>query len=93
MSNVGASKIFLVRHASVQYLGKKSDLHVHLTTEGQSEAVKLSRNWIGKIDRIYSSPLERAVETVTPLALDRGIHIEIDADLAEKKKNCDASVE
>ena len=35
------------------------------------------------IDRIYSSPLRRALETAGPLAADRGLEIEVEARISE----------
>lgn len=75
--------IYIVRHADVLYTGQPSDKFVHLTQDGWEKAVKLSQNWQGDIHRIYSSPLQRCVETITPLSLDKNLRYEIVDNLKE----------
>jgi broad specificity phosphatase PhoE len=50
---------------------------VPLNTHGRQEAQGLSEalRWV-PITAVYSSPLERAVETATPLATDHGLRVE-----------------
>jgi probable phosphomutase (TIGR03848 family) len=57
---------------------------VHLTDRGRSQAQALLPRLTGvPLAAIYSSPLERCRETVEPLAGERGLPVEIVADLGE----------
>jgi probable phosphomutase (TIGR03848 family) len=64
--------ILLIRHATTDAVGKFLAGRmegVHLNTEGKTEAQHLARRLAHvKLAAIYSSPLERAIETATPLA-------------------------
>ena len=78
---IDMTKIFLVRHGMNDFIGKKIAGRlpgVHLNLEGQAQAQRLVDRLGGeKIDRIFSSPLERCRQTAAPLAehlkLDVGI--------------------
>jgi broad specificity phosphatase PhoE len=70
---------YLIRH------GDKTDSDtmvgrapgVHLTAQGRLQAKRVARHLrFAAIERIFSSPLERAVETVQPLAKAKGLPIE-----------------
>jgi probable phosphomutase (TIGR03848 family) len=80
--------LLLVRHGENDYT-KKHKLagytpHVHLNERGQSQAQALADGLKDvPIKAIYSSPLERAVETATPIALTRGLEVQIEAGLIE----------
>jgi broad specificity phosphatase PhoE len=78
---------YLIRHASNDTLGKSISGRtpgVSLNRAGQREADKLAAR-LGKkqIDIIFSSPLERAVETAVPLAKRLGLDIQISDELNE----------
>lgn len=64
--------ILLIRHATNDTVGKilaGRMAGVSLNEEGRTQAQKLARRLSHlKIDAVYSSPLERAVETAAPLA-------------------------
>ncbi|AZI57964.1 MSMEG_4193 family putative phosphomutase [Nakamurella antarctica] len=57
---------------------------VHLDEWGTNQAEKVATRLVDlKVSKIVSSPLERCLETLAPLARLTGLEIEIDADLAE----------
>lgn len=66
------TKFLLIRHATTAAVGKKLSGRVpgvHLDEPGRAQAQLLARHLKGQpLAAIYSSPLERAVETATPLA-------------------------
>jgi probable phosphomutase (TIGR03848 family) len=66
------TKILLIRHATNDTVGVRLSgrmAGVHLNEEGRRQAQKLADQLSGKkINAIYSSPLERAVETAQPIA-------------------------
>lgn len=78
---------YLIRHASNDTIGKSIAGRMpglSLNRTGQREADKLAAR-LGKkqIDLIFSSPLERAVETAVPLAKRLGLDIQISDALNE----------
>ncbi len=80
-------EILLLRHAQSegnvlgQFIGH-TDVNITELGKSQAEAVKnFLHDW--DIDCIYSSDLKRAVDTVTPTALDHGLEIVTDVDLRE----------
>lgn len=82
------SDFYLIRHGSNDYLAKAMLAgrrpNVHLNEQGRTEAeqagVVLAE--LG-IQRIISSPLERALETAEPLSTKTGIPIEVAPELLE----------
>ncbi len=77
----------LIRHATNDMVGKALagwTPNVHLNEEGQAQALKLAER-LGEVPlkAIYSSPLERAVETAQPLAEQLGLEILIHAGVGE----------
>ncbi|GGB79420.1 histidine phosphatase family protein [Dyadobacter sediminis] len=81
------TKILLIRHATndtvgVRLSGRRAG--VHLNEEGRSQAQKLAAQLRGmKIHAIYSSPLERAVETAEPISKILGMETVICQDFLE----------
>lgn len=80
--------LFLIRHGENDYLAKnKIPGHIpgiHLNTTGHRQAAELARNLNNlPIQAIYSSPLERAVETAGPLAQSLKLGIRICPDLTD----------
>ena len=76
------STLLLIRHGDNEYL-KKNRLPghqpgIHLNEHGRQQAAELART-LGPlpIKAIYSSPLERAVETAEPLAKALGLEIQL----------------
>lgn len=61
--------LFLVRHCSVDYSGDIStDLNISLSDRGCIQSVDLADKWNLSVDKIYSSTMPRAIETISPLA-------------------------
>jgi len=80
--------LFLIRHAANDFVkdGKLSGWlpDVHLNDEGHKQAEQMAaRMGQVRLDAIYSSPLERAVETAEYLARSRGLEIQKREDLGE----------
>lgn len=81
------TKILLIRHATTNAVGKSLSGRkpgVHLNETGKSQAQYLSEE-LAKIpvSIIYSSPLERAVETAQPVAASHNIPCVIADDFIE----------
>lgn len=80
--------LILIRHGENDY-SKKGKLAgrlpgVHLNERGRGQAEELGKAFAKiPIKAIYSSPLERAVETAEPIAKARGLKILWDAGLQE----------
>ncbi len=80
--------LLLIRHGENDYT-KKHRLAghlpgVHLNERGQKQAQELAEALKDvPIKAIYSSPLERAVETATPIAAARGLEVQTEAGLIE----------
>lgn len=78
---------YLVRHGSNDYLGKALAgrlPNVHLNEQGRREAERVADALVDKgIERIISSPLERAQETADPLARRLKMQIEIRPEILE----------
>ncbi|MEW6241442.1 MAG: histidine phosphatase family protein [Chloroflexota bacterium] len=80
--------LLLIRHGENDYT-KKHRLAghlpgVHLNERGQKQAQELAEALKDvPIKAIYSSPLERAVETATPIAAAHRLEVQVDAGLIE----------
>jgi probable phosphomutase (TIGR03848 family) len=80
--------LLLIRHGENDFT-KKHKLagytpNVHLNERGQSQAQALADALKEvPIRAIYSSPLERAVETATPIAAARGLEVQMEPGLLE----------
>jgi broad specificity phosphatase PhoE len=80
--------VYLVRHGTNDYLAKALLAgrlpNVHLNDEGRTEAERLSTTLTtAGIQRIFSSPLERALQTAEPTAKHLGLQIEIAPEILE----------
>jgi probable phosphomutase (TIGR03848 family) len=80
--------LLLIRHGENEYVktGKAAGRlpNVHLNELGQQQAQDLADALKDvPIKAIYSSPLERAIETATPIANARKLEVQIEADLLE----------
>ncbi|PLT28245.1 histidine phosphatase family protein [Peribacillus deserti] len=74
-------KIYLVRHAKAEGQPFESPL----TELGRVQGEKLVQFFDSiPIDRVISSPFTRAIETIDPLARERGLKVEIDDRLSER---------
>lgn len=81
------ARLLLIRHAHHDYIGRAIAgwlPGVSLSEHGRAQAAALPARLTGlAIAAIYSSPLERAMETAAPLAAARGLTVEIRAGLKE----------
>ena len=80
--------LLLIRHGENDYLARnKLPGHIpgiHLNKRGQEQARELAQTLSRlPIQAIYSSPLERAVETAEPLAQSLGLGIQLRPDLTD----------
>ncbi|MFP4013946.1 MAG: histidine phosphatase family protein [Chitinispirillaceae bacterium] len=76
----------LIRHGNIDMADRIPGRleGVHLSADGRRQACGIVDFLEGiPLHAIYSSPLERAIETATPLARDRGIDIELRDSFAE----------
>jgi len=74
-------KIYIVRHCSAH--GQPPE--AKLTKEGHIQAKKLVEFFEDrKIERIISSPYQRAVDSIKPLSVSKGLEVEVDPRLAER---------
>ncbi|MGZ4145284.1 MAG: MSMEG_4193 family putative phosphomutase [Actinomycetota bacterium] len=79
--------LLLVRHGLTAHVGSKLSgwaSGVHLSDEGRAQTERLvERLHDVQIDAIYSSPLDRAVETAQPVARDHKVRIRQREELGE----------
>ena len=73
------TRFILIRHATNDTVGKLLAGRmkgVHLNEEGKAQAQRLADDVKGlQIDALYSSPMERAIETAEPLA--KALHLQV----------------
>jgi probable phosphomutase (TIGR03848 family) len=78
---------YLIRHAANDMVGTAIagwTPGVSLNAEGRAQAERLGWKLLGRgITRIYSSPLERALETAAPVARALGLKVEVRDALGE----------
>lgn len=78
--------IYVVRHAQSEAVPGMDPADFPLTDAGRESARKLVPVLDAlDIERIYSSPYQRAVDTVAPFARHAGLECELDSDLRERK--------
>jgi probable phosphoglycerate mutase len=74
------TQLLLIRHAKNDWVGDRLagwTPAVHLNDEGRAEAAALAeRLAAARIDAVYASPLDRALETAAPLAAARGLAVQ-----------------
>jgi probable phosphoglycerate mutase len=79
--------LLLIRHAKNDWVGEKLagwTPAVHLNDEGRTQAEALARRLARvPLAAIYSSPLERTMETAQPLARAHGLPLQVRQDLGE----------
>jgi len=82
-------RLLLIRHALTPHVGHKLSgwsSGVHLSDEGRAQAARLTERLHDvQIDAIYSSPLDRAVETAQPLAKDHKLRVRQREEIGEVK--------
>lgn len=73
--------VYIVRHCEAE--GQSSDSQ--LTEQGLKQALDLSEFFSeSKVNRIISSPYERAIQSIQPLAKLINVEVEIDENLIER---------
>jgi probable phosphomutase (TIGR03848 family) len=79
--------LFLIRHGLTAVTGSRlygRTRGIHLDERGRRQAVALVERFEGvRINAVYSSPLERCIETLEPLAQARGLEIRTSDALIE----------
>jgi probable phosphoglycerate mutase len=79
--------LLLIRHGQNDYVGRRlagRRPDVHLNDHGRAQAQELAENLChAPIKAIYSSPLERAIETAQPLAQALNLPIQIRPGMVE----------
>ena len=86
LAEVGASPLYLIRHAKagVRAAWERPDEERPLTRRGRKQALRLVERFRGlELGRVLSSPYVRCVQTVQPLAAERGVPLEPHPTLAE----------
>lgn len=80
-------QLLLIRHASNDWVGKRLagwTEGVHLNEKGRAEAARLAGRLAGvRLDAIYSSPLDRAMETAAFVAAPHGLTVGVLPDVGE----------
>ena len=79
--------LFLICHGLTAVTGSRlygQTPGIHLDERGRQQAAALVERFEGvRLNALYSSPLERCVETLEPLAETRGLEIKVSASLIE----------
>src|SRR5919106_65380 len=79
--------LFLIRHGLTAVTGSRlygRTPGIHLDERGHRQAAALVERFEGlRLTALYSSPLERCVETLEPLATARGLEIRTSTALIE----------
>lgn len=79
--------LLLIRHATNDMVGKRLAgwlPGVHLNEEGKQQAAALAERLAGvPLHAVYSSPLERALETARAIAAPRGLPVHVRDELGE----------
>jgi broad specificity phosphatase PhoE len=84
---VERTTIFLIRHGLTHAVGRhlvSRTPGIHLSDEGRAQAERVRDRLLSRrLDAIYSSPIERALESAEPLAASRSLPITIHEGLIE----------
>jgi broad specificity phosphatase PhoE len=79
--------VILIRHGDTDYVGNRLAGHlpgIHLNQYGRCQTEQLAgRLAVLPITAVYSSPLERALDTAEPLARKKGVSIKVLQPLTE----------
>jgi probable phosphoglycerate mutase len=83
------TSLLLIRHATNDWVGKRLagwTPGVHLNEEGVRQAAALAQQLADvSLAAIYSSPLERTLETAEPLAQSQGLTVQVRDHLGETR--------
>jgi 2,3-bisphosphoglycerate-dependent phosphoglycerate mutase len=75
------ARVLLIRHCQTTGQGVDSPL----TELGREQAIALAVWLQGRgVDRIVSSPFQRAIDTIAPFAVAAGLEVEVDERMAER---------
>ena len=81
------TRFILIRHGNTDAVGKRlagRTAGVHLNAQGKEQVQKLPARLKGlSISALYSSPLERTIETAEPIAASLNLDIAINEDFLE----------
>ena len=82
-------RLLLIRHALTPHVGNRLSgwsSGVHLSDEGRVQAARLAERLHDvQIDAVYSSPLDRALETAQPVARDHKLRVRQREEMGEVK--------
>ena len=83
------NRLLLIRHALNDWVGKRVagwTPGISLNDKGRDQAARLAE-WLEPVplEAVYSSPLERAVETAEPIARSHGIEVTIRDSIGESR--------
>jgi probable phosphomutase (TIGR03848 family) len=83
------NRLLLIRHALNDWVGKRVPSWtpgISLNEEGRKQAARLAE-WLAPVplEAIYSSPLERAVETAEPIAKAHGLEVQLRERLGDTR--------
>jgi 2,3-bisphosphoglycerate-dependent phosphoglycerate mutase len=78
-------EVFLIRHAEALYDPAVPDAERPLSPRGllQANALVEHVDWLG-IEEIHTSPYQRCLHTIAPLAESLGLHLNVEIDLRER---------
>lgn len=83
------ANLLLIRHAENDWVGERLagwTPQVHLNDEGRAQAAALAQRLSDvPLVAIYSSPLERTLETAQPLAQAHGLNVQVREGLGETR--------
>jgi broad specificity phosphatase PhoE len=87
MNDRARTVVLLIRHAQTDAVGawlagRRHDVALNQTGRAQAERLRARLSAVD-IGAIYSSPLQRAIETAGPLASERGLRVEPFMELEE----------
>ena len=78
--------LYLIRHAESAPSRDIAEPEWPLSSEGVSQAARLAAAFDGtEVHAVFSSPYRRAIDTITPLAIRKGLGVEIVPELRERK--------
>lgn len=82
-----ATTFYLIRHGTTDAIGRRltgRTARVHLNSQGREEAALLAQRFKNvPLQAVFSSPIERAVETAEPLARAANLPVQLVGDLTE----------
>jgi len=89
MAEIGVTSVLLIRHGLTDWVGERLASwlpDIHLNEQGRAQAAALAQRLAEvPLSAIYSSPLERTVETAQPIAESHGLAIQVREELGETR--------